>query len=180
MAKNKTSQFSWFDHSGRRSRPFFKEVIVARLLPAIIICSIILGSAWFVTSGQYKQLLERTTTAFIKKTVEMGFVVENLSVKGRKNLSPESVTAILNIQRGDPLLNFNPDKMRRQLESLAWVKSVRIERRFPNIVYVDIIEREPLAFWQNKGKIFLIDDEGTPLTKDNLGKYGDLLLVIGE
>lgn len=164
----------------RRSRPFFKEVILGKLLPATLLCSIIVGGVWFYTSGTYDTIKQQTTDLFIAETAKMGFIVENLTVKGRKNLSPESVTAILNIKRGDPLFIFNPDTMRQQIESLSWVKHVRIERRFPNTVHIEITEREPLALWQHNKEMAIIDDDGIVLTREHLGQYGELLQVIGK
>ncbi len=166
--------------AGRRARPFFKEVVLGKILPALCVCTVLVGGVWFYTSGEYENIKQRSTDFLIKKSAEMGFVVQNLSVKGRKNLSPESVTAVLNIKSGDPLFIFDPDVMHEQLEGLSWVKKARIERHLPNTVYIEITEREPFALWQNEGAMAVIDDEGVVLTREHLGKYGPLLQVIGK
>ncbi len=60
------------------------------------------------------------------------------------------------------------------------MKSVRVERRLPNTVYINLKERTPIALWQHDDSLYLIDSEGERLTQENLAAFKDLLMVSGQ
>jgi cell division protein FtsQ len=67
-----------------------------------------------------------------------------------------------------------------ELEAIPWVRSASVERLFPDTIYVRIKEREPLALWQYKGKLSLVDRDGVVVTSDRLERWAGLPLVVGE
>ena len=58
-----------------------------------------------------------------------------------------------------PLIDL--DLIREQLLAIGWVKEARVSRRLPDTIAIDIVEREPAAIWQNRGRLSLIDADGT-------------------
>ena len=46
----------------------------------------------------------------------------------------------LGVHMGQPLLAIDPVDMKKRLESLPWVRSVTVERRLPDALYVRITE----------------------------------------
>lgn len=136
--------------------------------------------AWFVLSGAPVSVADWTRQAFYDFSSKRGFVVENLLVEGRVNADPEILRALVDVERGDPIFAFNPHELQDLVMRISWVKSVRIERRLPGTIYIGLTERKPLALWQNKGKLRLIDDEGVTLTDENLDRFSKLLIIVGE
>ncbi|MFI5022275.1 MAG: cell division protein FtsQ/DivIB [Alphaproteobacteria bacterium] len=55
-----------------------------------------------------------------------------------------------------------------------------VERRWPQLIYVKLAERSPLALWQQGGKIRLIDTVGTVIEGADTGRYANLPFVVGE
>ena len=43
------------------------------------------------------------------------------------------------------------------------MKEAAIERALPHSLHIRLTEREPVAIWQHKGNLVLIDDEGTAI-----------------
>jgi len=119
-------------------------------------------------------------TALLRATAALGFTVDNVLVEGREMTSPEAVLAAVNAGRGTPIFGVSPAKAKQQLEALPWVRSASVERRLPGTLYVQLVERHPLALWQRRGKIALIDSDGVVVTTERLDRYANLLLVVGD
>lgn len=185
MARKKTKKSSpknksWTGGRGtKRQRPFWRDLIFKKILPAGLVSSLIIAGVWFVVSGRYNAFRQKMTEAYVTTTAEKGFVVENIIVKGRHYLDKETVQAVVNARKGDPIFLFEPAEVRQQLENLSWVKTARIERRLPDTLVIEINERKPFVLWQHRQRLALIDNEGVVLTAEDLGNYGDRLIVVG-
>jgi len=108
-----------------------------------------------------------------------GIAVNNVLVEGRQNTSTEQILAALKVERGMPLFAFAPAPARERLLALGWVKEARVERRLPDTIYIDLVERRPAAIWQNKGAFALVDETGAVIGVDDVGWYGDLRVIVG-
>jgi cell division protein FtsQ len=137
-------------------------------------------AAWLWLSGSVDSAAHWTNRKIVEASAEAGFTVKNVLVEGRIYTDPEVLLGLVDIQKGDPLLDFDPGIARSQIERISWVKSVLVERRFPDTVYVGLIERNPLALCQKDKKLYLIDEEGRVLTEHNLSRFSDLIMVSGE
>lgn len=64
--------------------------------------------------------------------------------------------------------------------ALGWVKDARVERRLPDTIFVDLIERQPAAIWQNKGEFALVDETGAVIGAEDVAQYMHLKVIVGE
>jgi cell division protein FtsQ len=170
---------------GRRRAPSFIRVRVSDFIRRFGL--IIIGGGFVAGSVSYLFLSGIVTDYMAKghsyvydKSVEYGFVVNQILVEGRVNSDVDIIRAILNLERGDPLLAFNPYEAKELIERISWVKAAHIERRLPDTVYILLQERRPLALWQHKGKLRVIDSEGTTLTDALRQDFSDLPIIVGE
>jgi len=138
------------------------------------------GAGYLWRSGLVGAEITRAETAFIARSADFGLVVRDVLVDGRQQTPASDVLAALDVQRGQPLLDFAPAAAKARLESLGWVREATVERRFPGTILVRLTERRPLALWQRDGKLTLIDDTGTVITHDNLDRFADLPIVVGD
>ncbi len=138
------------------------------------------AGAWFFLSDADSKTANWIRQGVLGVTADMGFSVANILVEGRVNADREVLLAVLGVQKGDPLFALDPAAAKEQLERISWVKLAQVERRLPDTIYVGLQERRPLALWQKDKKLRLIDAEGQVLTEDNLKKFSDLIVVIGE
>jgi len=144
-----------------------------------VVLTIWLG-AWLFLSGAaqksgiwaQQQVYELAGTA--------GFSVDNILVEGRHHSDADVLRALINIERGDPIFAFDPADAKEMIERIAWVREAHVERRLPDTIYIGLIEREPMALWQNKGKIRVIDSEGITLSDRKIAPYKDLIILVGE
>jgi cell division protein FtsQ len=71
-------------------------------------------------------------------------------------------------------------EVKKRLESLAWIKSAVVCRRFPHTIYIRVAERIPIAILQSKHKLYLVDADGVVLENDGVGNFENLPIVVGE
>lgn len=149
-------------------------------LPVALVACVLWGGAWLYKSGIAADGVTALRAKAYQLTARAGFAVNDIYVEGRFNSDPDMLRAILNLERGDPILAFNPAEARAMIENLSWVREAHVERRFPSTIYIGLVERTPMALWQNKGKIRVIDHDGITLTDDLQAGFGDLPIIVGE
>jgi cell division protein FtsQ len=142
----------------------------------------VLGYAglYAVQSGFVDQIQRRILSQFYIATADAGFRVQNVIVKGRQSVERDVLKNILNVEKGEPIFSYNLADMAQNIESLTWVKNVRIERRLPDTLYIVMEERTPLALWQQGGRVVLVDGDGVILSDKNLKKFSDLMVIVGD
>jgi cell division protein FtsQ len=148
------------------------------LKAAILIAAVgILISTW--RSGRLQIVYELVAAKSIALSVQGGFRIEQVNVVGREQSDPKALLSAAGLQRGDPILAFDPEAARQRIESLPWVSSAAVERRLPDTVAITIIERKPIALWQHNEKITLIDAAGSNLGTVAIESAPALPLIVG-
>lgn len=146
----------------------------------IILISVIWVGAWLVLSGAMDRTHQKAQNKLYQVLAESGFRVDNILVEGRVETDPEILRAIINLERGDPIFAFDPAETREMIERLSWVREAHVERRLPDTVYIGLVERKPMALWQNKNKMRVIDADGVTLTDKLSAHQRTLPIVVGE
>ncbi len=113
-------------------------------------------------------------------SARLGLSVQQVLVDGRVETPAADVLHVLDVSRNAPILAFRPADAKAELEKLPWVKTASVERRLPNVVYVRLVEREPLALWQRRGQLTLIDREGVEISGADLSRFATLPVVVGD
>jgi cell division protein FtsQ len=149
-------------------------------LPVATVAMVFGGVGWFYQSGRAADLVAGARSEIYRVSARAGFSVNDILVEGRLNSDPDVLRAILNLERGDPILAFNPAEARDMIERISWVKEAHVERRFPSTIYIGLVERLPMALWQNKGKIRVVDSDGVTLTDSLRHNFNDLPIIVGE
>jgi cell division septal protein FtsQ len=148
-------------------RGFLKKTV--RVTTAIVVISLILLVCYEIYG-------------FVGKTTFLQ--LERIEVAGVKKLTREEVLSAASVKIGDDLLGLRLARMGEQLTKNPWIAAVKIRRNFPNVLAIDIVEREPvgivsmgyLYYLDSKGDIFKPLQEGdrldypviTGLTEDDL------------
>lgn len=136
--------------------------------------------AWAVLSGAADRVVVFARGQVYDRTAAAGFAVDNILVEGRLNSDADVLRAVLNVERGDPIFAFDPAEAKEMIERISWVREAHVERRLPDTIYIGIVERQPMALWQNKGKIRVIDADGVTLTDALRRRFDDLPIIVGE
>jgi len=142
--------------------------------------SLVLGLGWWsVNSGMMGRGFESLRWKMIAISADMGLIVDDILVVGRKQTSQAVLLKAVRLARGAPILAFNLNAAKSRVENLPWVRTATIERMFPGTVLLRIDERKPLALWQQKGRFHLIDFNGDIIKGQNVARFADLPVVVG-
>lgn len=107
----------------------------------------------------------------------------NFQVAGLRRVKREEIVRIFENDFGRSLYLFPVAERRRRLLALDWIRNATVSRRWPNQVFVQVREREPMAFVQfdRPGGVpyfRLIDEQGVLLPVPT-GERFDLVVLTG-
>lgn len=156
-------------------------VPAARFLSVGGIVFMIAGAPYIaIRSGLAGRTADFAYRYALDASVAAGLRVEDVLLEGREHTTRAQVIAAIGLQRGDPMLGFDPQILRQRVEGLPWVRTARIERLFPSTVRISITERNPVALWQKNGRFHIVDDEGAVIADSAPERYRELLIVVGD
>ncbi len=130
-------------------------------------------------SGAVSRTVDLAYAKFVGETRRQGLVVQEILVDGRVYTEKDQILSALNIHQGDPILSVDLDVAQGQLLALPWIADAQVERRLPGTIAIHLMERNPLAIWQNKGALFVIDDIGAVILDQDPRQFSNLLVVVG-
>ena len=132
----------------------------------------------------YKTFIKQASAGFTEISADIsnitGLVVKEVIVEGRTKTNKTELLAALQISEGDSILPLNINEIRERINKLPWIKSVRVERHFPDKISLSLVERVPLARWQKNRQLSLIDMEGDIIPRVDLARFLHLPIIIGE
>ena len=109
-----------------------------------------------------------------------GFSLQDIILTGRNRTTLAEVQQALGLKRGDNLLKLDIRKITQNLETLPWVRDVEVRASFfPNVLKIEIKEKEVLAIWQLNEKFYPLDMDGYVIEAD-YRPIKPMLLVVGE
>lgn len=166
-----------------RYRIYSPKLWPYRFAGNILILSAIAAATFgiFVIKSNFvAQKLTSFSDYFIELTTKMGFTVDDILVYGRKKTPLNEINNVINLHRGDNIFGPNIHQLKADLEQLPWVKSAIVERLYsPNIIRINLIERQIVAIWQIRNNFHPVDIEGKVIDTDKVPPT-PLLLIIGR
>ncbi|PRW64405.1 cell division protein FtsQ/DivIB [Actinopolyspora mortivallis] len=87
------------------------------------------------------------------------FGVRSVQVRGTEVLGSDRVRQVASVEEGTPLARVDRDGIRRRLNELPRVDSVRIRLVWPSTVSIRLVEREPLLVERTPEGVRLVDDD---------------------
>jgi cell division protein FtsQ len=160
--------------------PFFNGRRITRALYVMLVLIAAGGGWWAWSSGTVERVAEKVRWQLIATSSQIGFKVDEILVVGRRETKQEDLLKAIRLARGAPILAFDLDAARRRVETLPWVQRATVERMLPDTILLNVVERRPIAVWQHQGRFALIDNSGEVILRRGLGRFSDLIVVVGE
>ncbi|PIR31827.1 MAG: hypothetical protein COV36_06745 [Alphaproteobacteria bacterium CG11_big_fil_rev_8_21_14_0_20_44_7] len=113
-------------------------------------------------------------------TAKAGLKLDLVTFKGDKYIGQAQLVEELGLFDGIPILALNLEELRNEIKTKNWVKEAQIRRELPSKLQIKIVERTPIAIWQYKHELNLIDEEGKVLTKLDSADGLPFPLIVGE
>jgi cell division protein FtsQ len=109
---------------------------------------------------------------------KLGFTLRHVETRGNRRVSTQAIYDIAFDQQSSAMPLVDLDGTRARLLRLPWVREARVSRRLPDTLVIEVIERVPVAVWQQQGRYSLIDADGVVL--EPVGSaMPDLVRLIG-
>ena len=120
------------------------------------------------------------STEFYNYSAGLGFKIDDIVITGRDKTSKQDILNALQLSRETNILNLDLRDLQQKVEQLPWVRHAVVKRRFfPNIIQIDIRERQVQSIWQLDHKFRPIDGEGNVIEADYTPDH-PILLIVGE
>lgn len=171
------------DSAFRRLAPSNFAPRVKRLAAAAAAFFVAIGLIVLAKSDFCADKKETLSYLFHEATLSLDLRVDQILVKGRVRTPQKKLLEALNAPVGTPILALDIHKAHKKIAALPWVKSVRIERRLPHTIFIDLTEREPIAVWQHKNggeEIYTPVDSDGRTVNAKVKNLKDFLLVVGK
>ncbi|MEO0347783.1 MAG: FtsQ-type POTRA domain-containing protein [Pseudomonadota bacterium] len=108
-----------------------------------------------------------------------GFELREIYVIGNRNISQKEILNHLKVKPHMPMTSLNPWQLQQQLEAMTWVSYAEVDRILPSTLHLHIVERQPLAYYQQQQQLTLIDSNGQEIVTDNILRFKPLPIIIG-
>lgn len=120
------------------------------------------------------------STEFYNYSAGLGFKIDDIVITGRDKTAKQDILNALQLSRETNILNLDLRNLQQKVEQLPWVRHAVVKRRFfPNIIQIDIRERQVQSIWQLDHKFRPIDGEGNVIEADYTPDH-PILLIVGE
>lgn len=145
----------------------------------IAMTTLVVGSAVIWHSGIIQRTTQSAIAAVLDATGRAGFRIDQITVAGRSRTTMPQLAAALGANHGSPILGVDLDQVKDRIEALPSVRVAAVERRLPGALHIAIIERQPIAIWQDNNEHRLVDKTGQVIPGSIAG-YEHLPLVVGD
>ncbi len=163
----------------RRLKKEKKRISLKLKIMLVLLVVISVGIISFFMSDTGKETIRMMNGVILKIKEKSHLDLEQVIVEGHARTQLKEINQALNLVQGMPVFDISLQEKKEAIEKLPWVKSVSVERYLPSVLFIKVMEKQPIAIWQNKGKYFPIDEEGQ-LILDKKTVVSNVLLVVGE
>ena len=90
------------------------------------------------------------------------------------------------MQPGQSIFSADLWNAQQKLSALDWIASAEIHRRYPDAIFVSLVEKRPFALWQappdahGEAPIWVVERNGKLITSHDLEKFRRLPKLVGE
>ena len=106
------------------------------------------------------------------------FVLSEVSLEGNKKVSRNELLKKAGIHDDSNIFSLDIEEAGKSIADMPWVKTVSMEREFPNKLKIRIEEREPLALIKLEG-LYYVDEESNVFAKADSETGWDFPVVAG-
>lgn len=154
----------------------FTEEQLQKAFTVLILGGALLGLVWLAqVSGATALVADR----FAHVASNAGFKLQRVEVRGTQRMNTMLVHERAFGQRDLAMTRVDTQSLREDLLGLPWVKDARVSRQLPDLLVVNIVEREPHAVLRRANRLMLIDATGAELEPISAADAREYMLIEG-
>src|SRR5882757_8394078 len=110
-------------------------------------------------------------------TADAGFGISEIHISGNRRTPYSQVLEVLAMKPGQSIFSADVWQARNRLAHLEWIATAEVHRRYPDAIFVTLVEKRPFALWQapldakGEAPIFVVERNGNPITSHDLEKF---------
>ncbi|HEY1708817.1 MAG TPA: FtsQ-type POTRA domain-containing protein [Rhizomicrobium sp.] len=136
--------------------------------------------AAILIGGYVRAAMARTNATLSALIADAGFGISEVHIGGNTRTPPETITAVLGFEPGQSIFSADLRTAREKLLHLPWVAEATVQRRYPDAITVNVIEKLPYALWRNDdGHVYVVERNGSLITDTGLDAFAKLPHLIG-
>lgn len=140
--------------------------------------AVVLLAALFV-SGVIGRTIHNVSRTADRLVAEAGFGISEIHLTGNSRVPPETILAALGMQPGGSIFAADLPAARARIMALDWIQSADVVRRYPDAIYVNVVEKRPFALWQSPDGIAVVERSGKVITIQNVENFRRLPKLVG-
>ena len=144
---------------------------------SVLLFILVLSSLYFFSKSN-KNYLVNQLKPLNQFLINNGFKIKNILIIGTHNLSEDYVINIINTQNHINILNVNLHSIYNKIIQNSWVEETYVERILPDTIKIKVLEKKPIAIWQNHKGNKLITINGDVISHANVNKFKNSFPII--
>ncbi len=124
-------------------------------------------------------------------SADAGFGISEIHITGNRRTPYSQILEVLAMQPGQSIFSADLWNAQQKLSALEWIASAEIHRRYPDAIFVSLVEKRPFALWQapaensnggahGEAPIWVVERNGKLITSHDLEKFRRLPKLVGE
>ena len=144
---------------------------------SILLFILVLSSLYFFGKSNKNYLINQLKP-LDQFLINNGFEIKNILISGTHNLSQDYLRNIINTQNHINILNVNLHSIYNKIIQNSWVEEIYVERILPDTIKIKVLEKKPIAIWQNHKGNKLITINGDVISHANVNKFTNSFPII--
>jgi cell division protein FtsQ len=107
------------------------------------------------------------------------FAIHSVDLVGAKRTTVDELKAAGDIHEGSNIFALDTDAFERKMLENPWISEVKVTRRLPSTLRIELTEREAAALVALADRVYLVTREGEPFKEVAAGDPYDLPLITG-
>lgn len=154
----------------------FTEEQLQKAFTVLILGGALAGLVWL---AQISGATALASDRFAHVASNAGYKLRAVNVRGTERMNEMLVHERAFGQRDLAMTRVDTDGLRAELLELPWVEDARVSRQLPDMLKVDIVERQPHAVLRRADRLMLIDPAGVELEPISRADAADYMLIEG-
>jgi cell division protein FtsQ len=153
------------------------------VLCGLLVVLVLLGALF--ASGVIGRSYHAVGRGIDTMTADAGFGISEIHITGNRRTPYRQVLEVLAMKPGQSIFSADLWSARGRLARLEWIASAEIHRRYPDAIFVTLVEKRPFALWQapadakGEAPIYVVERNGNPITSHDLEKFRRLPKLVG-
>ena len=156
---------------------FETKIIMKVINWSILLFILVLSSLYFFDKSNKNYLINQLKP-LDQFLINNGFKIKNILISGTHNLSQDYLRNIINTQNHINILNVNLHSIYNKIIQNSWVEETYVERILPDTIKIKVLEKKPIAIWQNQKGNKLITVNGDVISHANVNKFKNSFPII--